>query len=379
MIEIVTLVLLVSLTIFLVVFLVIQNQKKAIPQDQSDLKVYMQKEYEGLKTQLRELIYESNEKNTKDLYNFKDLITVHIENKLKEMNTLVEKRLQGGFERTNETFVNVVERLSKIDEAQKNIEQLSKEVVSLNSVLADKKTRGIYGEVQLYQLLSAVFGQDENLYKTQVKLSNQTIADAVLYAPEPLGMVVIDSKFPLDNYKRMTNSEYHQTERDAAKKLFQSDVKKHIDDIANKYIIEGETSHQAILFLPAEAIFAEITAHHETLVEYSNNRRVWLTSPTTLFSTLTMIQVFVQNLKRDEQTKVIIDELNKLNIEFMRYSERWEKLNRSIDTIKKDAEKMSTTTEKIKKKFDYIKDAKFEEARFIDNMIKDEDNDGDDS
>jgi DNA recombination protein RmuC len=339
----------------------------------------MQKEYEGLKTQLRELIYESNEKNTKDLYNFKDLITVHIENKLKEMNTLVEKRLQGGFERTNETFVNVVERLSKIDEAQKNIEQLSKEVVSLNSVLADKKTRGIYGEVQLYQLLSAVFGQDENLYKTQVKLSNQTIADAVLYAPEPLGMVVIDSKFPLDNYKRMTNSEYHQTERDAAKKLFQSDVKKHIDDIANKYIIEGETSHQAILFLPAEAIFAEITAHHETLVEYSNNKRVWLTSPTTLFSTLTMIQVFVQNLKRDEQTKVIIDELNKLNIEFMRYSERWEKLNRSIDTIKKDAEKMSTTTEKIKKKFDYIKDAKFEEARFIDNMTKDEDNDGDDS
>ena len=379
MIEIVTLVLLVSLMIFLVVFLVIQNQKKAIPQDQSDLKVYMQKEYEGLKTQLRELIYESNEKNTKDLYNFKDLITVHIENKLKEMNALVEKRLQGGFERTNETFVNVVERLSKIDEAQKNIEQLSKEVVSLNSVLADKKTRGIYGEVQLYQLLSAVFGQDENLYKTQVKLSNQTIADAVLYAPEPLGMVVIDSKFPLDNYKIMTNSEYHQTERDAAKKLFQSDVKKHIDDIANKYIIEGETSHQAILFLPAEAIFAEITAHHETLVEYSNNRRVWLTSPTTLFSTLTMIQVFVQNLKRDEQTKVIIDELNKLNIEFMRYSERWDKLNRSIDTIKKDAEKMSTTTEKIKKKFDYIKDAKFEEARFIDNMTKDEDNDGDDS
>ena len=379
MIEIVTLILLASLMIILVVFLVIQSQKKAIPQDQSDLKVYMQKEYEGLKTQLRELIYESNEKNTKDLYNFKDLITVHIENKLKEMNTLVEKRLQGGFERTNETFVNVVERLSKIDEAQKNIEQLSKEVVSLNSVLADKKTRGIYGEVQLYQLLSAVFGQDENLYKTQVKLSNQTIADAVLYAPEPLGMVVIDSKFPLDNYKRMTNSEYHQTERDAAKKLFQSDVKKHIDDIANKYIIEGETSHQAILFLPAEAIFAEITAHHETLVEYSNNKRVWLTSPTTLFSTLTMIQVFVQNLKRDEQTKVIIDELNKLNIEFMRYSERWEKLNRSIDTIKKDAEKMSTTTEKIKKKFDYIKDAKFEEARFIDNMTKDEDNDGDDS
>ena len=379
MIETITLVILITFIVFVFIYMFLQSSKKTQPQDQSDLKVYMQKEYEGLKTQLRELIYESNEKNTKDLYNFKDLITQHIENKLKDMNTLVEKRLQGGFERTNETFVNVVERLSKIDEAQKNIEQLSKEVVSLNSVLADKKTRGIYGEVQLYQLLSAVFGQDEQLYKTQVKLSNQTIADAVLYAPEPLGKVVIDSKFPLDNYKKMTNSEYHQAEREAAKKLFQSDVKKHIDDIANKYIIEGETSHQAMLFLPAEAIFAEITAHHEVLVEYSNSKRVWLTSPTTLFSTLTMIQVFVQNLKRDEQTKVIIDELNKLNVEFMRYSERWEKLNRSIETVKKDAEKMSTTTEKIKKKFDYIKDAKFEEARFIDNAMKDEDSDGDDS
>ena len=379
MIETITLVILITFIVFVFIYMFLQSSKKTQPQDQSDLKVYMQKEYEGLKTQLRELIYESNEKNTKDLYNFKDLITQHIENKLKDMNTLVEKRLQGGFERTNETFVNVVERLSKIDEAQKNIEQLSKEVVSLNSVLADKKTRGIYGEVQLYQLLSAVFGQDEQLYKTQVKLSNQTIADAVLYAPEPLGKVVIDSKFPLDNYKKMTNSEYHQAEREAAKKLFQSDVKKHIDDIANKYIIEGETSHQAMLFLPAEAIFAEITAHHEVLVEYSNSKRVWLTSPTTLFSTLTMIQVFVQNLKRDEQTKVIIDELNKLNVEFIRYSERWEKLNRSIETVKKDAEKMSTTTEKIKKKFDYIKDAKFEEARFIDNVMKDEDSDGDDS
>jgi DNA recombination protein RmuC len=379
MIETLTLIMVILLIVLIVFLIFIQFNKKNGSQDQSDLKVYMQKEYEGLKTQLRELIYESNSKNTKDLYTFKDLITQHIEGKLKEMNTLVEKRLQGGFERTNETFVNVVERLSKIDEAQKNIEQLSKEVVSLNSVLADKKTRGIYGEVQLYQLLSAVFGQDEHLYKTQVKLSNQTIADSVLYAPEPLGKVVIDSKFPLDNYKKMTNSEYHASERESAKKLFQADVKKHIDDIANKYIIEGETSHQAILFLPAEAIFAEITAHHEVLVEYSNTKKVWLTSPTTLFSTLTMIQVFVQNLKRDEQTKVIIDELNKLNVEFMRYSERWEKLNRSIDTIKKDAEKMTTTTEKIKKKFDYIKDAKFEEARFIDSVMKEEESDGNDS
>lgn len=362
---------LVVLIVVALVLIILQTQK----QGDQDLKVYMQKEYEALKLQLKDLIHETNDKNTKDLYHFKDIITNQLEQKLKDMNALVEKRLENGFEKSDKTFKGVIERLAKIDEAQKNIETLSKEVVSLNSVLTDKKTRGVFGEVQLYQLLEAVFGQKESLYKKQATLSTGVIADAMVYAPEPMGAVAIDSKFPYDNYNKMINAELHQSERDQATKSFVSDVKKHIDAIASKYIIEGETSEQAIMFIPAEAIFAEITARHGSVIEYANNKKVWMASPTTLFSTLTMIQVFVKNLKRDEQIKIIVEELNKLDKEFDRYSDRWNKLSRTLDAVVKDSKAIHTTTGKIKKKFDYIKDAKFDRAQIIDVEQQNEDND----
>lgn len=371
--TIVLLSVLVVLAIIIVILLLLGQQKNS----GEDLKLYMQKEYEGLKIQLKDLMYETNDKSTKDLYQFKDIITNQLELKLKEMNTLVEKRLDSGFQKSDHTFKGVIERLAKIDEAQKNIESLSKEVVSLNSVLTDKKTRGIFGEVQLYQLLVAVFGEKESLYKKQATLSTGVIADAMIYAPEPMGAVAVDSKFPYDNYNRMINTELHKSDREQAMKLFVSDVKRHIDAIASKYIIEGETSEQAIMFIPAEAIFAEITAHHGLLIEHANNKKVWMASPTTLFSTLTMIQVFVKNLKRDEQIKIIVEELNKLDKEFDRYSDRWNKLSRTLDAVVKDSKAIHTTTGKIKKKFDYIKDAKFEQAHLVDSE-QDEEEDIDD-
>jgi DNA recombination protein RmuC len=373
MLNTVLLIVLIVLVIFVVVFLMLQQQKDS---DQ-DLKVYMQKEYEGLKIQLKDLMHETNEKNTKDLYQFKDIITNQLEQKLKEMNALVEKRLESGFEKSDQTFKGVIERLAKIDEAQKNIEALSKEVVSLNSVLTDKKTRGIFGEVQLYQLLVAVFGEKETLYKKQATLTTGVIADAMIYAPEPMGAVAIDSKFPYDNYNKMINAELHKSDREQAMKLFVGDVKRHIDAIASKYIIEGETSEQAIMFIPAEAIFAEITAHHGSLIEHANNKKVWMASPTTLFSTLTMIQVFVKNLKRDEQIKIIVEELNKLDKEFDRYSDRWDKLSRTLDAVVKDSKAIHTTTGKIKKKFDYIKDAQFEQAHLVDSEQDEEEEEDD--
>ena len=131
-------------------------------------------------------------------------------------------------------------------------------------------------------------------------------------------------------------------------------MKKHIDAISEKYIIPGETTDQAILFLPAEAIFAEVNAYHPDLIEYSYQKRVWITSPTTLISTLTVIEMILKNLERDKYTSVIHDELNKLGLEFARYKERWDKLARSIQTVNKDVENVSITTDKISKKFDSI-------------------------
>ena len=278
-----------------------------------------------------------------------------IEEKLLLINEKVNERIDQNFEKTNKTFNNILERLTKIDEAQKKIDSLSSEIVSLQSVLTDKKTRGIFGEVNLNYILTSVFGEKRgSVYDIQHTMSNGSIADSILFAPEPLGTICIDSKFPLENYERMTDKSLSVAEREAATKLFKMDVKKHIDAIASKYIIPGETADEAIMFLPAEAIFAEINAYHPELLTYSYNKKVWITSPTTLMSTLTIIQVVLKNMERDKYAQVIHVELNKLSREFVKYRERWDKLSRSIDSVTKDIKDINITTEKITKRFDSI-------------------------
>ncbi len=278
-----------------------------------------------------------------------------VERRLLAVNEKVNERLDQNFEKTNKTFMNVIERLSKIDEAQKKIETLSTDIVSLQSILTDKKTRGIFGEVNLKHILSSVFGEkNDSIYRLQYTLSTGVIADCVLFAPEPLGTIAIDSKFPLEHYQMMVDKKLSVEMRENYEKMFKQDMKKHIDAISNKYIIPGETSDQAILFLPAEAIFAEVNAYHSDIIEYAYKKRVWITSPTTLISTLTVIEMIIKNMERDKYTSVIHEELNKLGLEFARYRERWDKLARSIQTVNKDVENVSITTEKISKKFDSI-------------------------
>lgn len=267
----------------------------------------------------------------------------------------VNERLDLNFEKTNKTFTSILERLTKIDEAQKKIDELSNDIVSLQSVLTDKKSRGIFGEVNLKHVLTSVFGENnDHLYKLQYTFDNGTIADCVLFAPNPLGLLAIDSKFPLENYQTMVDRKYTQAERDVAEKGFKMDMKKHIDAISSKYIIPGVTSDQAIMFLPAEAIFAEVNAYHQDVLEYAYKKRVWITSPTTLISTLTTVQIIIKNLERDKYASVIHQELKLLDDEFKRYQERWDKLSRSIDTVSKDVKDIHTTTEKITKRFNSI-------------------------
>jgi len=278
-----------------------------------------------------------------------------IELRFHHINDKINERLDENFEKSNKTFLNIIERLSKIDEAQKKIESLSTDIVSLQSILTDKKSRGIFGEVNLKHILANVFGEkNDALYQIQYMFPNNAIVDAVLFAPEPLGTIGIDSKFPLENYQQMVDRKRSDLERKQSEKLFKADVKKHIDAIHNKYIIPGVTADQAILFLPAEAIFAELTAYHSDLIEYAYKNRVWITSPTTLISSLTVIEMLLKNMERDKYTKIIHDELNRLGLEFSRYKDRWDKLTRSIQTVNKDIEDIHITTEKITKKFEHI-------------------------
>ena len=188
----------------------------------------------------------------------------------------------------------------------------------------------------------------------QYTFKTGVIADCVLFAPEPLGTIAIDSKFPLDNYRLMIDKKAGLIERQNAEKQFKQDVKKHIDAISDKYIIDGVTSNQAIMFLPAEAIFAELNAYHSDIIEYAYKKRIWLCSPTTLMSTLTTIQLVIKNIEKDKYTSIIHEELNKLAIDFKRYKERWDKLSRSIDAVSRDANDIHITTDKISKRFDAI-------------------------
>ena len=278
-----------------------------------------------------------------------------IEKKLSQINDKVNERLDDNFAKTNKTFTNILERLSRIDEAQKKIDTLSTDIVSLQSILTDKKSRGIFGEINLKHILVSIFGErNDNVYRLQYTFPNTTIADAVIFAPEPLGTVAIDSKFPLEHYQKMVDKNLSPLERTAAEKEFKADVKKHIEAISSQYIIPGITSDQAIMFLPAEALFAEINAYHSDLVEYAHRKRVWICSPTTLISTFTVIEVLLKNMERDKYTSIIHDELNKLGVEFSRYKDRWDKLSRSIETVNKDIESIHVTTDKITKRFDSI-------------------------
>ena len=331
-------------------------------------------------TALTGVMTENNQNLTKNINEFKDGLTKNInenfeklsqkiENRLDVMNMKVEERLSKGFEETTKTFGNVLERLSKIDEAQKKIEALSSNVVSLQDILTDKKSRGIFGEIQLYQILSSVFGEkNDKLYQKQYKLSNGTIVDSIIFTPEPLGNIAVDSKFPLENYIKMYNNDLSQIERENARKDFVTDLKKHIDAISSKYIIKNETSEQAILFLPAEAIFAEINAYHTDIIEYAYKKNVRIASPTTLISVLTVIQVMMTNLERDKYANIIQQELEKLNVEFTRYRTRWDNLQKDIEKVSKDVKEINTTSNKISKRFTEISNAKFEEKTVNNNI-----------
>ena len=306
---------------------------------------------------------------SKDLREDFERLDNKIEYKLNLISERVKNQLNENFEKSNKTFMNVLERLNKIDEAQKKIDGLNSEIVSLQSVLTDKKTRGTFGEVNLEYILNNAFGPSSSgVYSIQHKMSNGYIADCLLYAPAPLGTIAIDSKFPLEDYQRMVDKNRTKEERAIFEKNFVNDVKKHINDISEKYIIPGDTSNEAIMFLPAEAIFAEINAYHPELINYAYEKKVWITGPTTLISTLSIISMVLKNMERDKYAEIIHEELDKLGVEFGRYKDRWDKLSRSVKSVNQSLDELHTTTEKITKRFQSIKNAEIDKLKHEESL-----------
>lgn len=310
---------------------------------------------------LRVLISESKSGQKEDLLEFHQKIQKDQFQLQDIFQTKIDERLTKDFSKNQEVFVSLSEKLARIDEAQKKIDHLGKSVIDLQSILTDKKTRGIFGESQLNHILSNVFGEEGKLYKTQYTLSNKSIVDGILILPEPLGKLAIDSKFPLENYRKLIEAKKRNNENVIElERKFKKDLKKHIDDIASKYILKGETSDQAVMFIPAEAIFYEVHANFEDIIDYAYKKKVWLTSPTTLMATLTTIQVMVKNQEQQKYAHQIQTELIKLGKDFGLFKDRWEKLGKHLDQVTKDTKDVEIIQNKISKKFQNISDVKFE-------------------
>ncbi len=293
-----------------------------------------------------------------------------VDSRLAEISGKVAERLDEGFKKTNETFASVMARLATIDEAQKKIDGLTTNVVTLQALLGDKRSRGAFGEVQLEGLVRNILPPDAYLF--QATLTNGSRADCVLILPDPTGRVSVDAKFPLENYHRMCNRESAESDRVLATRAFKADIRKHVDDIASKYIIDGETSDGAVMFIPAEAVFAEIHAYHSDVVEYAMNRRVWIVSPTTLMAVLNTARAVIKDVETRRQVHIIKDELSKLGKEFGRFDARMKKLADHIRQAHEDAAEVHTTSQKISRRFSQIESVDLEHLRPAPSLLPDD-------
>ncbi|MBI4808802.1 MAG: DNA recombination protein RmuC [Nitrosomonadales bacterium] len=312
----------------------------------------------------QKLIQESFNNASQHLRNSIETLSKTVDGRLELIGGKVNERLDEGFKKTNETFVSVMARLATIDEAQKKIDGLTTNVVSLQELLGDKRSRGAFGEVQLEGLVRNIL--PTQAYEMQYTLPNGSRADCVLKLPEPTGMVAVDSKFPLENYHRMFDMA-SPAERLVAERQFKADVKKHVDDIAGKYIIPEVTSDGAVMFIPAEAVFAEIHAHHSDVVDYAMQRRVWIVSPTTLMAVLNTARAVMKDVETRKQVHIIKDELGKLGKDFGRFDERMKKLAEHIRQANKDVDDVQISSRKITEQFARIERVELDQPQQLED------------
>lgn len=318
----------------------------------AEVQLKLEKRFGELQQAIEKRLGEMSEANIERQAKSNLQIQQTLNERLTEISGQVEKRLSKGFEKTNETFTDVVKRLALIDQAQKRITELSSNVVSLQEVLTDKRSRGAFGEVQMAGLVRNVM--PENTFSLQHTLSNGKRADCVLFLPDPTGNMVIDSKFPLDSFQRMVDPDAHATDRISAERQFKQDIKKHISDIADKYIIANETADGAMMFIPAEAVFAEIHAHHSDLVEEAQRRRVWMVSPTTMMAVLTTARAVLKDSATRKQVNLIQEHLGFLSKDFDRFKSRMNDLARHIKQANDDVGLVHTSANKISSRFEKI-------------------------
>lgn len=289
-----------------------------------------------------------------------------VEIRMGQINEKVEDRLSKGFVETNETFRQISERVKVIDEAQKNIQSLSTEMVGLQNILKNNQSRGSFGEYQLNQLLFSVFGDNKDLYQTQYTIreasgkKESVRADAVIFMPEPNGVIAIDSKFPFSAYSQLFDNK--NLEKDSEDRLisqFGAEVKKHITDIAAKYIVPGTTAEYALMFVASDGILAMIHSRLQNVVEYAYQKKVTIVSPTTIIPLLSSLWAVSLDYKRSKSIGEIIQQIQALTKDFDKFGDEWSKLNDGISRLSKQSIDVNARVEKIAGKFGKIKNVEF--------------------
>jgi len=321
-----------------------QHQLKALTTLQDSL----QKHMTDTREQLRQTLTHNADVVDKQLKR----LTEEVDRRLILISGQVETRLEKGFEKTTALFTNVIKSLASIDQAQKEIIKLSTHVVDLQDVLAGKSSRGVFGEMQLASLVKNMLPQTQ--YRFQCTLSNGKRVDCLLLLPQPTGNIAVDAKFPLENYRRLQDKTLTATEQKAVQQQFRIDMRHHIRDIAEKYIIPGETASGAMMFIPAEAVFAEIHAHHPGIVEEAQKAKVWLASPTTMMAVLTTALAVLKDVATRQQVHIIQEHLDYLGKDFERFQTRMNQLARHIEQANNDVALVHKSSQKISSRFQKI-------------------------
>lgn len=322
-----------------------KRQQEALYHTQQDMFEVLQQFQSQLSFTMRQDLQQLNETTT---------------NRLFAIEKNVNSNLHQGYETTSKVFGEVLQQMGKLDESQQNLKELSTSITHLQSVLTDKKTRGIYGEIELYSLLEMAMGLDQKRYAKQYHLSNGSIADAAIFASEPLNILCIDSKFPLENYNRLMEETNSVEIRKKAHTQFLQDVKKHIRVIADKYIILHETAEFAFMFLPAEAIFSYLHAQCPEVIQYSFEQKVYLVSPTTLMAYITAIKAIYIGQQRNENMASIQEALKHLQVEFERFEKRSTSLGNDFERCYQDMKLLQITTNKLLMRFKEIQEVDLE-------------------
>ena len=374
------------IAIIIAIVLIVKNSKKEGAAPQMDLKEIgaLQQQLNSLTDQLKvnielavskeinkvmEQTAKNSELNNEKLERFQngiteslnkrfDALNKQIDDKLIEINKKVDEKLAEGFKTTGETMAQVRERLQAIDAAQKNIEELSKDVVSLRGVLEGNQSRGQYGEYQLSMVLHNVFGDTTGCYQEQytmkkVKDGDDVRADAVVFMPEPNKMICIDSKFPFQDYQRIFETDIPE-EKERLTKEFGNAVKKHITTIKDKYIVEGKTAPEALMFIPNDGVFAFIHQNLEEVVDYARSKKVILTSPSTLPAILVTINMVRIEVERSKNAEEINKHLQRLAKDFEMFGREWESFSSALDRTTRQRESLDHRVGKITTKFQAI-------------------------